>query len=321
MKVFVSWSGERSKALAFGLRDWLPLVLHYVEPWLSEADIEAGTRWGDAVAKQLEVCNFGIICITRDNLAAPWILFESGALAKSLEGSRVIPLLLDLDFREISGPLAQFQAKKVDKPGLIEIVESINKTATQAVPEDRYKQLFEALWPDLEKKVASIPKATLPTKQTRTQADILEELVGAVRSMEVRVREGQEEPRPSRRRTKVHPGMLRELGHMLSEKPGDPINILLYASAFREDAPWLHELGMEAYRRLSAGRTAAAKHALRTFMHAVELSFRGPFPPEELGIDPRIHHRLLSELSHALEYEAEELAAPKSRKAKAPSAE
>ena len=34
MHVFISWSGERSKALAVALRDWLPLVLHYVEPWV-----------------------------------------------------------------------------------------------------------------------------------------------------------------------------------------------------------------------------------------------------------------------------------------------
>ena len=176
MKLFISWSGERSKALASALHDWFPLVLHYVEPWLSEADIEAGTRWADAVAKQLEACNFGIICITRENLASPWILFESGALAKSIEGSRVIPLLLDLDFREISGPLAQFQAKKVEKNGLMEIVEAINKTASHPVPEDRYRQLFEALWSDFEKKVATIPKAVSPSKQTRSQADILEEL-------------------------------------------------------------------------------------------------------------------------------------------------
>lgn len=42
MKVFISWSGERSHALGDALHDWIPLVLHYVEPWLSQADIEAG---------------------------------------------------------------------------------------------------------------------------------------------------------------------------------------------------------------------------------------------------------------------------------------
>src|SRR5438309_2275444 len=61
MKVFISWSGERSHALAMALRDWLPLVLHYVEPWLSEADVAAGDRLAQAVAKELESSNFGII--------------------------------------------------------------------------------------------------------------------------------------------------------------------------------------------------------------------------------------------------------------------
>jgi hypothetical protein len=314
MKIFVSWSGERSKALAFALRDWLPLVLHYADPWLSEADIDAGTRWADAVAKQLESCNFGIICITRENLASPWILFESGALAKSLEGSRVIPLLLDLDFREISGPLAQFQAKKVEKNGLMEIVDSINKTAAHAVPEDRYRQLFDALWNDLETKVGAIPKISTPTKQTRPQSEVLEELVGAVRAIESRVRDGVEEPRAMRRKSKNHPMLLTELGKMLSEKPGDPINILVFASALRDDIPWLYELGIEAYRQAVAGRSASSRSAMKRFSRAVELTMHGPFFIEELGIDPRMHHRILREITHALEYEQDEAAASKSRK-------
>jgi hypothetical protein len=84
MKVFISWSGERSQALAQALRDWLPLVLHYVEPWLSQSDIEPGERWASEVSKELEVSNFGIICVTKENTESPWILFEAGALAKSL---------------------------------------------------------------------------------------------------------------------------------------------------------------------------------------------------------------------------------------------
>jgi hypothetical protein len=78
---------------------------------------------GDAVAKELEASSFGIICVTRENVQTPWVLFEAGALAKSLEGARVIPLLLDLDFRDITGPLAQFQAKKVEKPGVEEVID------------------------------------------------------------------------------------------------------------------------------------------------------------------------------------------------------
>ena len=67
MKVFISWSGERSHVLADALHEWMPLVLHYVEPWLSQADIEAGQRWAEQVAKELETSNSGIICVTREN--------------------------------------------------------------------------------------------------------------------------------------------------------------------------------------------------------------------------------------------------------------
>lgn len=70
MKVFISWSGERSKLLANALCEWLKPVLQSVEVWMSEADIEAGDRWGQEVAKELSASNFGIICVTPENLNA-----------------------------------------------------------------------------------------------------------------------------------------------------------------------------------------------------------------------------------------------------------
>src|SRR5258708_12457320 len=105
MKIFVSWSGVRSGALAQALRDWLPLVLHYAEPWLSDADLAPGERWGPALAKELETSNFGVVCITRENLPSPWILFEAGSLPKPLAGHPPFPPLLPVVFTDIPGPL------------------------------------------------------------------------------------------------------------------------------------------------------------------------------------------------------------------------
>lgn len=94
MKVFISWSGERSQIFAQALHEWLPMVLQSIVPWLSQADIAAGERWADKIAKELEGCNFGILSVTRENIASPWILFEAGALAKLMQEGRVIPLIL-----------------------------------------------------------------------------------------------------------------------------------------------------------------------------------------------------------------------------------
>lgn len=303
MKVFISWSGNRSHVLAQALREWTPLVLHYVEPWLSEVDIAAGERWAQSVAKELETSNFGIICVTRENVASPWILFEAGSLAKSLQGSKVIPLPFDLEFSEISGPLAQFQAKKVDRDGVSEVIQSINQAAPQPVPEPRSGQLFEALWPQLAKQMETIPKEPAKVKPIRQQHEVLEELVSGVRSLESRFK-GLEEsvssidslrPSRSRRPGRFHPSMLREFEHMMGEKPGDPTALLMLASMMRDDFPWLYELGMETYRVCRRGRGSESQRAMRRFMRAAEMTMHGPWS-EDFGGDPRMMHMMLREL-------------------------
>ena len=306
MKVFISWSGERSQALAQGLKNWVPLVLHYVEPWLSEADIAAGERWAQEVSKELEASNFGIICVTPENVGAPWVLFEAGALAKSMQGSRVIPLLFNLEFSDITGPLAQFQAKKVERNGLGEVVLSINHAAgSDAIPEERAKQLFEALWPEFEKHLASISKKAPTAKHSRAQHEVFEELVAGVRALDSRFLDlekvvSEERPRSqsSRRLMRFHPMMLRELAHMTEGRPDDPIMLLILASMFRDGLPWVYELGVEAYRAAMAGRSAEAKRTLQRFRRAAEAMLHTRFPAEELGLEPEMLHMLLRELDH-----------------------
>jgi hypothetical protein len=82
MKVFLSWSGERSKAAAQILRQWLPDVIQSIEPWMSAEDIDAGARWNSELTNKLAETRCGIICLTRDNQLAPWVHFEAGSLSK-----------------------------------------------------------------------------------------------------------------------------------------------------------------------------------------------------------------------------------------------
>jgi hypothetical protein len=272
MKVFISWSGERSKALSQALREWLPLVLHFVEPWLSQSDIEAGERWILEVSKELESSNFGIICVSKENIASPWILFEAGALAKSMSEGRVIPLLLDIDFKDIAGPLAQFQAKKVDKVGLNELVVSINNLGQGAVPESRLSQLFELSWPQLDEKVASIPKNEAASKHHRSQNDIMEELVASVRGLEMRFRDLLDDGgRTQRRRIRPSPIMMEELLHGLDLSRHDPLRILLASSILKEDYPWIYELGLDVYRFSSEGDSGKEQEARRRLFKALLL--------------------------------------------------
>lgn len=302
MKVFVSWSGERSQAVAHALREWLPLVLHYVEPWLSEADVAAGDRWATAIAKELEASNFGIICVTPENAESPWLLFEAGALAKSIEGARVIPLLFHLEFSDITGPLAQFQAKKLERSGLGELVHSINQGTDQPIPEERAKHLFEALWPKLENSLSLVPTEVPTEKHMRPQHEIIEELVTGVRGLDSRFRDletaiSDPDTGPRRRRgRRFHPMMLEEF-LMVLDDPDDPTAMLMVAGLLRDDLPWLSELLVESYRELRTGDERATRKAIHR-LHRVTRGMRrgGPLMDEMLMDSSRDAHMLMMEL-------------------------
>lgn len=174
--------------MARALWKWLPLVLHYSEPWFSNKDIPAGERWSLEVGKKLDETHFGIICLTRENLDNSWILFEAGALSKALSDSAVCPYLLDVEFSDVTGPLSQFQAKKTDKDSTYELIQDINKRAPDPIDAALLVELFQALWPRLEQELNKIPPSQKQVKQrTRHEPEILEELVETVRAVDRRM--------------------------------------------------------------------------------------------------------------------------------------
>lgn len=273
---------------------------------MSQSDIEAGERWATKVAKELEASNFGILAITRENISSPWILFEAGALAKSMEEGRVIPLLLDLDFKDITGPLAQFQAKKVERQGIVEIVESINRLAEQPVPEARLAQLLELAWPDLEKKVSAIPKNQAVTKHNRPQGEVLEELVASVRGLDARLGDVFHYDSPRYRRARRNdPMFFVEALHVSDTKPGDPLRLLIIASMFRDEVPWLYELAMEAYRAANGGSPHRARTAVKRLWEELRKLRRGPLL--DIFAGSKSMHIAVEEATHLLDREMRQI--------------
>lgn len=189
MEIFLSWSGDRSKALATALKEWIHKFFPKLEPWVSASNLQAGDRWSLEIARKLEESNFGIICITPENINAPWLLFEAGALSKKLFEGRVIPLLLDLDVKDISAPLNQFQMLKAEKDDFKEILITLNSTQTNNLSNENLEILFDSYWPSLEEKIKNIPAANEIEKPPRPQDEVLEDLVLAVKSLEARIRD------------------------------------------------------------------------------------------------------------------------------------
>jgi hypothetical protein len=150
---------------------------------MSDHEITAGARWNVELSKQLEASGFGIVCLTPENLHAPWLLFEAGALSKSVSEARVVPFLVDLKTTDVPYPFAQFQGVTADRDGTLRLLSAINDALDKALPKERLLRIFERWWPDLEKKIQSVPPNERPGVPERSERELLEEVLSLVRDM------------------------------------------------------------------------------------------------------------------------------------------
>lgn len=181
MKIFLSWSGKKSLKIAEALKDWLEQVIQSTEPWMS-TNIEKGRKWSSEISTKLEESKVGIICLTRENLEAPWILFEAGAISNSSD-SYVCTLLTDITSpTDVSGPLASFQATRFTKQDVLKLCKTINTRVKESkggksLNEKALEEVFETYWPKLEEHLNQIllSDTTEDEKEIRSDRDLLEE--------------------------------------------------------------------------------------------------------------------------------------------------
>lgn len=184
VKLFISWSGPTSKDVAAALHAWIPRVFHEVTPFMSEDSIESGERWQSVINSELDSTSFGIVCVTSANQEAPWLNFESGALAKKIGDSRVVPVAIDLAPSEIALPLGQFNAVTLDKPGISKLMKSLNNAVETSRPADILSDSIDVWWPRLEADLAAVATEQAPMPEdVRTDRDLLLELVDSVRGL------------------------------------------------------------------------------------------------------------------------------------------
>ncbi len=196
MRVFISWSGSRSKTLALHLHQWLRAVVQRSEPWMSDRDLEAGQRWNEEISSRLKETHFGIICLTKENVSAPWLLFEAGALAKAVDSARVVPVLLHMRQSDLTFPLAQFQAVEAVEPGLRSLAAAVNNAlGADRLPAPTLDNIFAGLWPGLAAAISSIPAAEQDRGQRRTDRELLEELVEGLHDVRRNLSTGTSNPR------------------------------------------------------------------------------------------------------------------------------
>ena len=311
MKVFISWSGNVSWKVAVIFSDWLPSVIQSLEPYVSSEDIDKGARWSTDIAKELEDSTFGILCVTKENLEAPWLSFEAGALSKTMEKSFVTPFLFDIKRSEVQGPILQFQSTIFHKDDIKKMVQTLNKACGDAgISEQRLDKSFEVWYPTLEKELTELRNESSNTDEEVTPDDashsseILEEILELsrdnqklLRSPDSKLYDDIEKVKESLERLSIKNDMLYdrkrmsrkyssmffdEIMHMSGKRSS--YAFLMTLSLLKEDFPWIYDMGKELIDILKNENNPEEKSiAIREFRDMVDFTFSHPMMRDIFG--------------------------------------
>lgn len=189
LKLFLSWSGDRSRGIAEALRQNLPLLMNAVEPWMSDSDIEKGARWGSVLSDVLGSAKVGIFCLTPLNLERPALLFEAGAISKSVSDSRVCVLLDGMEPVNVAWPWSQFQYTRLhDSKDMLKMLSDMNTWLIEgkepAVPPERFSKAFDNWWPQLQEDLKKLSAEVEARPPERSERDMLAEVLEILRSQQ-----------------------------------------------------------------------------------------------------------------------------------------
>lgn len=334
MKIFLSWSGELSHKTAIIFRDWLPSVIQSIVPYVSSEDIDKGARWSTDIAKELDNSTFGILCVTKENVHAPWLTFEAGALSKTMEKAAVSPFLFDIKRSEVSGPILQFQSTIFERDDIKKLVASLNRACgAEVLSDDRLEKAFQVWYPTLETQLNELlqspPSISLASEEEpiESSSDILEEILDLTRNNQKLLRnpdgefvkevesiklvlekiakriEFDSEPRRLKRNRNMHPMFFEELLHGSPHFEKNLSGFQIVISQFRTDFPWLYDVGLDVVRTLRSNCSSEEKQrSVSSFNELVEFTFEHPMmremvvPDKEMWMMGRELPRILKRL-------------------------
>ncbi len=84
-------------------------------------------------------------------------------------------------------------------------------------------------------------------------------------------------------RRPVDPYMIKKLMHTLPKRTGGATGLLVALSFYKDQFPWLYEIGMEVYRKASSGDWDGARFLIKDLRVMAEMTMHGPWMKEWIG--------------------------------------
>src|SRR6185503_11157486 len=237
--------------------------------------IPYGEEWYPAIMDNIDKASDVVCLLTRHSIDRPWILYEAG-VAKGKLDKKVIGIALGIPLKDaVTGPFAQFQNNDGDIDSVTNLVLAlVNKVPGLDPDHELVRTLVEKFVTRSKEITENIGKqsGTDETVVENSVAKLFEEVKIMFDALPSRI-ENRVDPNFRRRKRRFHPMMFEEILH-IGKEPNEPLlGFLMMISWFRDDYPWLYEVGLDTYRSLKSLKSRNQRmKVIKAFENALEMA-------------------------------------------------
>ena len=268
--------------------------------------IEYGLEWYPELMGKLGDSTAVVCLLSERSLDRPWILYEAG-VAKGKLNTPVYGIALGITLSKANtGPFAQFQNCDDDTESLTNLVIQLLSRIPNATPDrEAVAMQVEAF---TTKKNEALKRLGQPSQEDASSSDasvarLFEEVKLMFQDLPAKV-EGRiaETVDPMRRRKmrRFHPRMFEEF-MMMSEETDAPIGLLMMLGFYREELPWLYDLGKSLYDAMHDGNEKKTMSAFHDLHATLQMARHHPIMEDMMMSSSKDVHIFLMELPHMLE--------------------
>lgn len=246
----------------------------------SNQGIAYGVEWYPEIMKKLNEASDVVALLTHHSVDRPWILYEAG-VAKGKLDTPLLGIAIGIPLNKANnGPFAQFQNSNDDVDSLTKLVVQLVERIPNAEPDHEVIKVqvntFKKKAEEIMKKEPKEESKENELMEDSTVAKLFEEIKIMFQDLPTRIDRNVSVSR--RRRFRLHPKMLDEIMH-LSEKTGEPyFGFLLILNLFKEDLPWVYDIGKETYEILKSSKAPSTKEkALSYFQRMIKYTHHPMF--------------------------------------------
>ncbi len=224
--------------------------------------IAYGVEWYPEIMKKLADASDVVALLTQHSVDRPWILYEAGVAKGKLE-TPLLGVAIGIPLNKANnGPFAQFQNSGDDIDSLtklvVQLVNRIPNSEPDAAVIKMQVEVFKRQAEEILKRQPEVETNDGQLMEDSSVAKLFEEVKIMFQDLPARI-ERNVEPSYKRKKFRFHTEMLHELMYISESSEDDFFGILIIISLFRDDMPWVYEIGKETYEVLKSSKAIAAK--------------------------------------------------------------